>query len=195
MSPVSSPRSSGRQKYKASPKGSYTPHQAWAAQSHKWHLRPDQANSFHLKHLLVSSHTPERPRRTSVTCTTSIIPVSEHWWLAFRLLQASFTDGILSAVVGRGRVGAPWQQAQKSWAALSPSSLCSHTYTILVSLQLFTTIVLSLDLPTLKSLQHLCYSPRCPTGYQCASYKQHLPLLCLAKSFQLVSLQVPPVSD
>lgn len=144
MSPVSSPHSSGRQKYKASPKGSCTPHQAWAAQSPKCHLRPDQENSFHLKHLLVSSHTPERPHRTSVTCTTSVIPVSEHWWLAFRPLQVSFTEGILSAVVGRGRVGARWQQAQKSWAALS------------LQLLVFTYIH---NISILATLHHLCPKP------------------------------------
>ena len=121
--------------------------------------------------------------------------VSKHWWLAFRLLQVYFTDQILLDVVGRGRVGACCQQAQQSWTVLS-LQLLVFTYTILVSLQLFTTVVLSLDLPTLKCFQHLCYSLRCPTGYQGASYKQQdLPLLCLAKSLPLICLQIPLVSD
>jgi len=105
-------------------------------------------------------------------------------------VKASLLD-----MVDRGRVGACCQQDQQS--RVVPSlQLLGLTYTIPVALQQFTTIVLSLYLPTLKHFQGLCYSLRCPTGHQCASYKQPaLPLLCLAKCLHLARLHIPLVSD
>lgn len=122
----------------------------------------------------------------------TLVPITRLCWSPGLMCESVKTS--LLDTVGRGRVGACWQQDQQSRAVPS-LQLLLFTCTMLAALQLFTTIVLRLDLPPLKCFQGLRYGLRCPTGHQGASYKQQDPLLCLAEHLRLVHLHIPLVSN